>query len=68
MDIHKAIKEIMLENGLSCYRLANVMGLSLSTVTRTIGKDANPTILTLEKYAKYLGVKVSYIISRAEKL
>jgi len=68
MNLPEAIKEVMLENGLSYYRLANIMGLSLTTVTRTIGKDANPTISTLEKYAKYLGVKVSYIISKAEAL
>ncbi|KPU82173.1 hypothetical protein JI57_04605 [Psychromonas sp. PRT-SC03] len=68
MDLHKAINEIMRENGLSYYRLANAMGLSLSTVVRTLDEDANPTIFTLEKYAKYLGVKVSDIIIRAETL
>lgn len=68
MNLPEAIKEVMLENGLSYYRLANVMGLSLTTVTRTIGKDANPTISTLEKYARCMGVKVSYIISKAEAL
>lgn len=68
MNLPEAIKEVMLENGLSYYRLANVMGLSLTTVTRTIGKDANPTISTLEKYAKCMGVKVSYIIYKAEAL
>ena len=67
MDLHKAINEIMRENGLSYYRLANVMGLSLSTVVRTLGENANPTISTLEKYAKYLGVKVSNIIIKAEE-
>ena len=67
MNLPEAIKEIMTENGLSYYRLANIMGLSLSTVTRSIGKNANPTISTLERYAKYMRIKVSDIIIRAEQ-
>lgn len=66
MQLSKAINEVMIDNGLSYYRLANVMGLSTSTVVRSIGEGSNPTINTLEKYAKYLGVKVSDIILKAE--
>lgn len=68
MNLPEDIKDVMLENGQSYYRLANVMALSLTTVTRTIGKDANPTISSLEKYAKCMSVKVSDIINKAEAL
>lgn len=53
MDLR--IKEICHEKGISIAKLADLIGVTRSSMTTTINK-ANPTIGTLEKIAKALDV------------
>lgn len=68
MRVNKAIKIILIEQGMSCVDLARVLGINRATVTRNVGENANPTLSTLVRYADALNVKVSYIILKSEEL
>ena len=62
--IAKNIKNIRQEKGISQDRLSKLADLSLNTVV-TVESDANPnpTIETLSKIAKALGVRVEDLIN-----
>lgn len=68
MRLSKAIKVIMIENGVSGVDLARILGVNRTTIMRNVGQGSNPTLSTLIKYADALDVKVSYIILKAEEL
>jgi len=59
-NIAKNIKKLRQEKGISQDRLSKLADLSLNTiVTIEAGNNPNPTIETLEKIAKALGVSVA---------
>jgi transcriptional regulator with XRE-family HTH domain len=62
--IAKNIKNVRLEKGISQDRLSKLADLSLNTVvTVESGANPNPTIETLSKIAKALGVRVEDLIN-----
>ena len=62
--IAKNIKNIRQEKGISQDRLSKLADLSLNTVvTVESGANPNPTIETLSKIAKALGVRVEDLIN-----
>ena len=54
------VKEVIKAKGLTMQQVADVLGISRDTLTRNI--NGNPTIETLEKIAKTLGVSVSDLL------
>lgn len=68
MNIPKAMKVIMIEQGVSAVDMAKGMSISRSTIYSQVGEGSNPTINTLEKYAEFMGIKTSDIILRAEAI
>lgn len=62
--IAKNIKNVRQEKGISQDRLSKLADLSLNTVvTVESGANPNPTIETLSKIAKALGVRVEDLIN-----
>ena len=62
--IAKNIKNVRQEKGISQDRLSKIADLSLNTVvTVESGANPNPTIETLSKIAKALGVRVEDLIN-----
>lgn len=54
------VKEVIKAKGLTMQQVADVLGITRDTLTRNI--NGNPTIETLEKIAKTLGVSVSDLL------
>ena len=54
------VKEVIKAKGLTMQQVADVLGITRDTLTRNI--KGNPTIETLEKIAKTLGVSVSDLL------
>jgi transcriptional regulator with XRE-family HTH domain len=62
-NIAKNIKKLRKEKGISQDRLSKLADLSLNTIVNIeSGNNPNPTIETLQKIAKALGVSIEEII------
>jgi transcriptional regulator with XRE-family HTH domain len=62
-NIAKNIKKLRKEKGISQDRLSKLADLSLNTIVNIEnGNNPNPTIETLQKIAKALGVSIEEII------
>ena len=69
MTIGKAITILAREKQISKYRISKISGIAQTTLSEiTNGKNANPTIETLDKIAKGIGIPVSELIKKAEEL
>ena len=68
LPVNLAIRGIMAEKKIKLIHVAKNLNVGCSTITRQIGEGSNPSLSTLSKYAKELGVKVSYIVERAESI
>lgn len=69
MAIGKAILLIARERNVTKYRIAKNSGITQTTLSEiTNGKNTNPTIETLEKIAKGIGIQVSELIKKAEAI
>ncbi len=69
MAIGKAILLIAKERNVTKYRIAKNSGITQTTLSEiTNGKNTNPTIETLEKIAKGIGIQVSELIKKAEEI
>lgn len=69
MMIGKAINLIAEEKGVSKYRIAKNVELSQTTLSEIVNsKNTNPTIETLAKIAKGIGIPVSELLKRAEEI
>ena len=55
------VKEVIKAKGLTMQQVADELGITRDTLTRNI--NGNPTIETLEKIAKTLGVSVSALLN-----
>lgn len=55
------VKEVIKAKGLTMQQVADELGITRDTLTRNI--NGNPTIETLEKIAKTLGVSVSDLLN-----
>jgi transcriptional regulator with XRE-family HTH domain len=61
--IGKNIRALRLKKGISQDRLSKFTDLSLNTIVKIeLGKNNNPTIVTLSKIAKILNVQVDDLI------
>ena len=55
------VKEVIKAKGITMQQVADELGITRDTLTRNI--NGNPTIETLEKIAKTLGVSVSDLLN-----
>jgi transcriptional regulator with XRE-family HTH domain len=64
-NIAKNIKKLRKEKGISQDRLSKLADLSLNTIVNIeAGNNSNPTIETLEKIAKALGVSIDELLKK----
>lgn len=69
MAIGKAILLIANERNITKYRIAKLSGITQTTLSEiTNGKNTNPTVETLNKIAKGIGIPVSELIKKAEEI
>lgn len=60
--IGKKIKALRQEKGISQQELAAMINYEKSNMSRLEAGNTNPTILTLDKIAKALGVEISVLL------
>lgn len=69
MSISKAIYLLIEEKKISKYRVAKEGGITQTALGEIIsGKNSNPTVETLSKISKGLGIPVHELIKKAEEL
>ena len=69
MAIGKAILLIEKEKNITKYRISKLSGVTQTTLGEiTNGKNKNPTVETLEKIANGIGIPLSELLRRAEKI
>ncbi|MDB1933930.1 helix-turn-helix domain-containing protein [Clostridium tertium] len=69
MTIGQAIIELAKERNITKYRIAKNSGIAQTTLSEiTNGKNTNPTVETLARIAKGIGINVSELIKKAEEL
>lgn len=69
MSLGKAISLLMKEKGLTKYKVSKNSGIPQTTLGEIAnGKNSNPTIETIERIAKGIGVPVSEIMRKSEEL
>lgn len=69
MSLGQAINKLAEEKNITKYRIAKNSGIPQTTLSEIAsGKNLNPTIDTIEKIAKGIGVPVSELIKKAEEL
>ena len=67
MALSKAIKEIAENKKISFYRVSKNGGIAQTTLSDIVnGNNLNPTIDTIQKIAKGLGISVTELIDKAE--
>ena len=59
MDIHKKLRDLMVEKGWTEYRLAKASGLSESTIANIFKRNTMPSISTLESICSGFGITLS---------
>lgn len=65
-SLGKAIEQCQNDSGISTYRIAKLTGLTEGTMSKIKHGITNPSIDTLERVAKVLGVTASVILYRKE--
>lgn len=69
MSLGQAINALAEERKITKYRISKNSGISQTTLGEIAnGKNLNPTIDTIEKIAKGLGVAASELMKRAEEM
>lgn len=68
LELNRAFKSIMAKKGISGVQVAKKLGVSSSTISNNIGKNSNPSLSTLQRYADCLGVNVSEVFLVAEQI
>ena len=67
MSLGQAINELAEEKNITKYRICKNSGIPQTTLSEIAsGKNLNPTIDTIEKIAKGIGVSVSELMKKAE--
>lgn len=69
MSLGQAINKLAEEKNITKYRISKNSGLPQATLSEIAsGKNTNPTIDTIEKIAKGIGVTVSELVKKAEEM
>lgn len=69
MSIGQAIAAIAKEKKITKYRISKESNISQTTLSEIVNeKNTNPTIETLEKIAKGIGISVSELMRKVEEL
>ena len=69
MSLGQAINKLAEEKNITKYRICKNSGVPQTTLSEIAsGKNSNPTIDTIEKIARGIGVPVSELIKKAEEL
>lgn len=69
MSLGQAINALAEERKITKYRISKNSGISQTTLGEVVnGKNLNPTIDTIEKIAKGLGITVSELMKKAEEM
>lgn len=66
MDVHKRLRDLLLEKGWSEYRLAKASGLSESTIANIFKRNTMPSISTLESICHGFGITLSQFFAENE--
>ena len=67
MSLGQAINKLAEEKNITKYRICKNSGIPQTTLSEIAsGKNLNPTIDTIEKIAKGIGVSVSELMKKAE--
>ncbi len=67
MDVIKKLDDLRLERGMSVYRLAELSGLSQSTLANSFSRKIQPSIKNLELILATLGVSMSQFFAEGEQ-
>ncbi len=62
------IREILRKRNWTVYRLGEESGIQSSTLTNMFNRDTNPTIPTLEKICKGLGITLSQFFAEGNMI
>ncbi len=69
MSLGQAINLLAKEKNISKYKISKNSGIAQTTLSEiSSGKNTNPTIETVTKIAKGIGVATSELIKRAEEI
>ncbi|NFO30998.1 helix-turn-helix transcriptional regulator [Clostridium botulinum] len=69
MSLGQAINILAEENNITKYRISKKSGVAQTTLCEIAsGKNTNPTIETIEKIARGIGVSASELMKKAEEL
>lgn len=69
MSLGQAINLLAKEKNITKYRISKNSGIAQTTLGEIAnGKNTNPTIDTIEKIAKGIGVTVSELMRKAEEM
>ena len=66
MDIIKKLSTLILERGLTIYRLSELSGINQSTLANTFSRGTIPSIKNLEIICETLGITLSQFFSTNE--
>lgn len=66
--IHRVVKRLMYDKGLSAVDLSKKTGLDRSTIYRTVGDSGNTTIRNMATIASALDMDLSAVVRQAEIL
>ena len=64
--IQKRLKEIIVRERISIYRIAKDLGLDYSTLHKSLNKG-NPTVKTIERVLGRLGYEVRFIKKKGDR-
>lgn len=64
--ILRAFRSLMVEKDIRALDLAKKLNVNRSTICRVIGRNANPTLHSLIKFANAIDTPISEIIVKAE--
>lgn len=67
MDAKVRIKQLMEKEGITEYRLAELSGLSQSTILNIFNRNTAPTIPTIEAICNGLGISMAQFFSMIPK-
>lgn len=59
------VKEVIKSKGLTMQQVADILGVTRDTLTRNI--NGNPTVETLEKIAKAIGVEITDLFEKSSE-
>ena len=67
MNVRKAIKISMAQTEINQKKLSELSGISETTISNTVSGKSSPSILTLSRLAKAMGLSYSELVGLGEE-